>query len=135
MLGPWWKLLWQGGNEARVVHFASILRQIAAYLSDFCSRTKPCRPPLARVKRGREGEDGKDDGGMRRLKWIGFVRIYGVYVSTNALISASRQRSSSPSISGYAREISASSRNYSIINDTRLHIVNVIIIPRSSRIV
>jgi hypothetical protein len=29
-----------------MVHFASILRQIAAYLSDFCSRTKPRRPFL-----------------------------------------------------------------------------------------
>lgn len=39
------------GNGTRVVHFASILRQIAAYLSDFCSRTKPRRLPLARGKR------------------------------------------------------------------------------------
>jgi len=83
-------------GKTRVVHFASILRQIAAYLSDFCSRTKPCRPPLARIKGGRG-----DDGGMRRLKWIGFVRIYGVCVSTtDALISVSRRRFSSPSISG-----------------------------------
>lgn len=43
---------------ARVVHFASILRQIAAYLSDFCSRTKPCRPPPTRVKDG-----GTEKGG------------------------------------------------------------------------
>lgn len=119
MLGPW-KLLRQGGNggEGGALRLHSSANRGIFVRFLFENKTLPTTPGAS--KRG-----GNDEG-MRRLKWIGFVRIHGVCVSTtNALISASRQRSSSPSISGYAREITALSRNYSIVNDTRLHFVNI----------
>lgn len=46
-------------KEGGRLYFASILRQIAAYLSDFCSRTKPSTTFLGvgggRERKSREG--------------------------------------------------------------------------------
>lgn len=90
-LDPGWKLLRQGGKRgedgALRLHSSANRGIFVRFL--FENKTLPTTPGASK---GGEGE-------MRRLKWIGFVRIYGVYVSTtNALISASRRRFSSPSI-------------------------------------
>ena len=76
----------QGWLEGGRLYFASILRQIAAYLSDFCPRTKPSTAFLAR---------GMGPGRLRglRVKWIGFARRsarVSERATTRALIRASR---------------------------------------------
>lgn len=97
----------------------------------FENKTLPTTPGVS--KRGEDREE-RGDRGMRRLKWIGFVRIRCICIYDECLnfsllseiLVAFDLRLRERNLRSFA--------NYSIINDTHLHIVTIIITPRSSRV-